>query len=80
MAERLKLVGNEITIDVESTSAGQDWRGRLSEGLRNAEVFIVLVSQSSIRSPFVQQELGAARAYAAESDRMLVVPVLIDDI
>jgi hypothetical protein len=80
LAERLVSLGNEITIDVESLSAGQDWRARLSDGLRNAEVFIVLLSRSSMSSPSVLQEIGAARAYAAESDRMLVIPVVIDDI
>ncbi|MBR1328961.1 MULTISPECIES: toll/interleukin-1 receptor domain-containing protein [Bradyrhizobium] len=80
LAERLKSLGNEITVDVESLTAGQDWRTRLSEGLRRAELFVVLISQSSIRSPSVLQEIGAARAYAVESDRMLVIPVLIDDI
>jgi hypothetical protein len=80
LGERLNSLGNEITVDVESLSVGQDWRTRLSDGLRNAEVFIVLISQSSIRSPSVLQEIGAARAYATESDRMLVIPILIDDI
>lgn len=80
LADRLKSLGNEITVDVESLAPGQEWRTRLSEGLSKAEIFIVLISQSSIRSPSVLQEIGAARAYAAESDRMLVIPVLIDDI
>lgn len=80
LASVLKESGHTITVDVESLSVGQDWRRRLAEGLRQAEIFVVLISNSSIRSQSVLQELGAARAYAAESDRMIVIPVLIDRI
>lgn len=80
VVERLRAEGHELILDVEALSAGQDWRRTLTEGLKSSEVFVVVVSQRSLESQFVLSEIGAARAYAAESDRMLMIPVIIDDI
>lgn len=80
VGERLRALGHTLTLDVEALAAGQDWRGALTEGLKNSEVFIVFLSRNSLESQFVLSEIGAARAYAAESNRMLMIPVVIDDI
>lgn len=80
IAERLRAQGHQITLDVDALSAGQDWRSALTVGLKNSEIFVVFLSRNSIESQFVLSEIGAARAYAAESDRMLMIPVVIDDI
>jgi hypothetical protein len=80
IAERLKGQGHQLTLDVEALSPGQDWRRALTDGLKSSEVFIVFLSQNSLDSQFVLSEIGAARAYAAESDRMLMIPVIIDEI
>jgi len=80
VAERLKSQGHLLTLDVEALSPGQDWRRALTDGLKNSEVFVVFLSQNSLTSQFVLSEIGAARAYAAESDRMLMIPVIIDQI
>ena len=78
LAQRLKDAGHTLTYDVEALSAGTDWRNTLDQGLRTSEVFIVLVSQSSLRSQYLLAEVGAARAYSLESGRMLIVPIVID--
>lgn len=80
VADRLKQLGHDIAIDVDALSPGQDLRNTLANALRNSDVFVVFVSKTSTSSQFVLGEIGAARAYADESNRMLVVPVLIDDI
>lgn len=80
VAERLKVHGHALTMDLDSLTPGQDWRGALTEGLRNAEVFIVFISEASLKSQFVLSELGAARAYSSESERMLLIPIIIDNV
>jgi len=80
VSAKLKEQGHEITVDVDSISPGQNWRNALSEGLKSSDVFIVFLSENSLSSQFVLSEIGAARAYSDESDRMLLVPVLIDNI
>lgn len=79
-AALLKEQGHEIIVDVDSLSPGQSWRQALSEGLKSSDVFVVFLSENSLSSQFVLSEIGAARAYSEESDRMLLIPVLIDEI
>jgi len=79
-AERLKDHGHHIIVDVDSLSPGQSWRQTLSEGLKSSDVFVVFLSENSLSSQFVLSEIGAARAYSDESDRMLLIPILIDNI
>lgn len=80
VAAALKDRGHEITVDVDSLSPGQNWQKTLAEGLKASDVFVVFLSDNSLASHSVLSEIGAARAYSDESDRMLVIPVLIDDI
>jgi hypothetical protein len=79
LAQRLKNAGHTLTYDVDELSAGVDWRTALDTGLKTSEIFIVVVSKSTQRSQYVLAEVGAARAYALESGRMLLVPLIIDD-
>jgi hypothetical protein len=76
----LKDLGHEIIVDVDALSPGQNWQRTLSDGLKSADVFVVFLSDNSLHSQFVLSEIGSARAYANQSDQMLVVPVLIEDI
>lgn len=80
LAQRLKAAGHELTFDVEALSPGTEWRSTLDQGLRSSEVFIVVVSKSTPRSQYVLAEIGAARAYSLESGRMMIVPIIIDDV
>ncbi len=68
-----------LTYDLETLTPGADWRAALDLGLKSSEVFIVVISQAIQSSQYVLTEVGAARAYALESGRMLLVPVIIDD-
>ena len=80
LANKLKIDGHTLSYDVDELSPGSDWRTALNTGLKNSEVFIVVISESTERSQYVLTEVGAARAYAQESGRMLIIPIIIDDI
>lgn len=79
LAQQLKAAGHSLTYDVDALSPGTDWRTALDQGLKSAEIFIVIISENTAKSQYVLAEVGAARAYAAESGRMLIVPVIIDN-
>lgn len=78
LARRLKTAGHTLSYDVDELSPGTDWRKALDIGLKSSEIFIVVISQSTHKSQSVLTEVGAARAYAFESNRMLLVPLVID--
>jgi TIR domain len=79
LGEKLRAFGHDIYSDFESLAPGSEWRSDLARGLRESDVFVVLFSQATQTSKFVFHEIGAARAYASESERMLIIPVVIDE-
>ncbi|UYY86944.1 toll/interleukin-1 receptor domain-containing protein [Alcaligenes sp. SMD-FA] len=79
LAQRLKAAGHSLTYDIDTLAPGTDWRTTLDQGLKTSEIFVVVISESTSKSQYVLAEVGAARAYAADSGRMLIVPVIIDD-
>lgn len=76
LVSRLKY-RHEIFCD--SFLAGDAWRSKLDVALKSSDVFIVVFSRDTERSQYVLTELGAARAYSSESTRMLLIPLVIDD-
>jgi TIR domain len=78
--ERLRASAHDIISDAEILVPGQDWRATLSEGLKSADVFVILLSAASVTSQFTSMELGTARAYASQIGKPVVIPILIDDI
>ncbi|EKO3408586.1 toll/interleukin-1 receptor domain-containing protein [Vibrio fluvialis] len=80
LAERLKASGHTLSYDVDELSPGTDWRTALDSGLKSSEIFIVVLSKSTHKSQYVLTEVGAARAYALESNRMLLIPIVIDEV
>jgi hypothetical protein len=79
LAGRLKASGHSLTYDVDELSPGTEWRPALDVGLKTSEVFIVVLSKNTQRSQYVLTEVGAARAYSLESNRMLLIPIIIDE-
>jgi TIR domain len=80
LTNRLKTAGHILSYDVDELSPGTDWRTALDTGLKQSEIFIVILSNNTQRSQYVLTEVGAARAYSLESNRMLLVPIVIDDL
>lgn len=80
VANRLRNDGNEIFFDDAVLSPGRDWRATLDEGLKNADIFLVFLSNNSLVSHYALMEVGAARAFAGVSGKPFVIPIAIDEI
>lgn len=80
VTEKLSAVGHRILIDDELLQPGIDWRSALKEGMRQADVFIAFLSEYSVQSPYVIEELVSARALADINKSLLLIPVVIDKI
>lgn len=48
--------------------------------LQSSEVFLSLLTKKSVSSQYVLTELGTARAFAITLRKMLVIPIVFDDI
>jgi len=80
LSARLQSAGHEVVIDTDTLMPGEDWRSLLSEGLKSADAFVVLLSASSLSSQYTLMEVGSARAYASEIGKPIVIPIMIDDV
>ncbi|MER9619382.1 toll/interleukin-1 receptor domain-containing protein [Mesorhizobium sp. M0207] len=76
----LRAEGHQITVEGTKLTAGINWRAELNEGLKAAEVFIILISRSTMHSQYPMMELGTARAYAETSGKMLILPIVLGDL
>lgn len=77
ISDALKGAGHEISIDVDTLLPGQDISSTLFEALRRSDFMIVIISENSIDSKWVQNEIGAALSYSAERKDFGLFPVVI---
>jgi hypothetical protein len=77
LAQVLRKKGLSIWIASESIRPGAKWIEEIERGLREADVFLLLISPDSLSSPWANVETGAAVSRAAESPNVLLVPVLV---
>lgn len=78
LVSRLKQHGHQIVVDDDVLAPGRNWRETLDEGLKNADVFVVLLSANTPTSPYTMMEVGAARAFGGATGKPLVIPIAID--
>ena len=77
---QLRDAGHQITVEGTKLTAGINWRAELNEGLKSAEVFIILISEHTMTSQYPMMELGTARAYAESSGKLLILPIVLGDL
>jgi hypothetical protein len=74
---RLRSILSEVphlrVFTTETLSAGENWLAKLKSEISRSDVFVVILSPSSVHSEWVLFELGAALAL----DK-LIIPVLTD--
>jgi hypothetical protein len=74
---RLQGKGHRFTYAATTQPFG-NWRKKLSDALRSADVLIPLLSQNGLQSSFVISEIGAARIYD-ELRGMLITPIIFGE-
>ena len=70
--------GLEIWYDEWEILVGHDIIHKVYEGIRSSRFLVVLLSEESIRSNWVQQEINAARIQEIESRATMILPVIIE--
>jgi hypothetical protein len=79
LSAELASRGHSVAPSVSTMPLGSDWRQELSDRLKEADIYIVIISESSRGYSYLAFEMGVARAYAFESGRMLILPIVIGD-
>ena len=79
LVEKLESSGVNVTIDTQSLRLGNDISEFVRKAVRSTEWTIMIVSQSSLRSPWVMAEFMETILYERFQDRSRLIPVTIDD-
>lgn len=79
VANQLKERGHSVFLDQESIHPGSHWYKDISRSLKEAEVFIALVTPNSDESYYFNVEVAGAISYlAAQNEDKLILPIVID--
>jgi hypothetical protein len=81
IAKRLEAEGHDIWTDRLQLKAGDNFQTKIQEGLNEADVLLVVLSENSFKSLWVQQEFTTIALQEEVSKRQRrIIPIKIDDI
>lgn len=70
----------DVWIDADKLIAGQNWAGNIDEAIKNAEVFIALISKNSVRRAEVLREIADALERRQKEKKYQVLFVVIGNV
>lgn len=78
LASAISLLGHYV-LPESPVVPGTEWRSNLIEGMKDAEVIVVLLTDNSTNSPYFQSEVASARVMTRIPGKsMLLIPVIWD--
>jgi hypothetical protein len=80
IAQAVKRTGLEVFYDRWSLAPGDSLVEKIETGIADANVLLVLLSRSSVRSSWVRQEINAFFNRAMSDRQIRIIPVLLDDV
>ncbi|MBI5962672.1 MAG: TIR domain-containing protein [Chloroflexi bacterium] len=78
IAKELKKAKHKVWIDTWKLRAGDNWIEKINEGLKETDALIVIVSENSLRSESVNQEISAIAFGDISNKQRRIIPVLVD--
>lgn len=79
LAVELAAVGIDVWYDEWLIQAGQSITGKIEEGIRACDFFIIVMSPHSVASTWVKEELRAALQMRLSDKPNFIIPVLLAD-
>lgn len=78
-ALRLSLHGFDLGMDEKDVSFGGNYTTAILQGIHEADVYLVFLSENSIQSHWVNAEIDFALKEKIEGKKLVIVPVRLDD-
>jgi formylglycine-generating enzyme required for sulfatase activity len=78
LGQNLLLRGVDVWFDEWTLRVGESLSGRIQDGILSSDYFIILLSDNSVASAWVQQELAAAIAVRIANKPNFILPVVLD--
>jgi len=79
LAADLVASGVKVWVDEQRILVGDSIPEKIAQGLAESDFFLIVVSQNSINSAWVQKELSGALVNEIERRKVTVLPVKLDD-
>ncbi|NIM16666.1 MAG: TIR domain-containing protein [Candidatus Aminicenantes bacterium] len=79
LASDLKYRGIDVWLDEWEINVGDEIRQKIEEGIEKYEYFIIILSTHSTNSTWVQKELNAAYMKEIELNKVVILPVLVEN-
>jgi len=80
LAADLRNAGHSVWIDEAEINIGDSLIGKIRSGLDQVDFVCAILSQASINSPWVEKELEIASNREINEKRVVVLPVLIENV
>lgn len=78
-ALQLSMRGFDLWMDEKSISSGTNYTTAILNGIHEAEIYLVFLSENSIKSRWVEAEIDFALKEKIERKKLIIVPVRLDD-
>jgi hypothetical protein len=79
LATDLTKAGVSVWLDEQHIMVGDSITQRISQGLANADFFLIALSDDSVRSEWVKKELSAALLQEVEKRQTVVLPIKLSE-
>lgn len=76
----LSLHGYDLWMDEKNISSGDNYTTKILNGIHESDAYLVFLSESSIKSPWVNAEIDFALRERIERNRLAIIPVLLEDV
>lgn len=76
----LSLHGFEVWMDEKNISNGDNYTTKILNGIHESDAYLVFLSSSSIKSPWVNAEIDFALREKIEKNNLTIIPVLLEDV
>lgn len=78
--ETLRTNGVEPFLDEKDIKVGQNILKRIEEGIQDSVGVVYIISENSVKSRWVEEEISLAQQRSLEDKRFVIYPILLDDV
>lgn len=76
----LSLHGFDLWMDEKSISSGDNYTTRILKGIHDSDIYLVFLSSAALKSTWVGAEIDFALREKIERGRLVIVPVLLEEV
>lgn len=76
----ISLHGFDIWLDEKNIATGDNYTTKIFEGIHDSDIYLVFLSAAALESKWVEAEIDFALNKKIEGGRLVVIPVLLEDV